>query len=301
METGSGSQVSVTVYYPYSMRPLVKYKINQEAPFPVVVFSPGAGGPATDYSSILTELASYGFVVAGASWNYDNDREKDTAHDDHTDLLDLLEEYGNDINTPIYGLVDTDRCGAFGHSRGGRVAFMASGSDDRIDAVAAWMPTLNNASHVEQSVSKYLFGGDEDEVVPPDEWLDPLFKSCEETIAFVNVFGGNHQPEQEIHIDLTMKFFRYHLKGEESLEDELYGLGIRERAESGEFHLRMKWHGDEYDSHPDLTPEDTKVRIDTNGGDNETPIFGGIDAILLVLMSLPLLFRKRNVKIRLCT
>jgi len=301
MTTETGSQVQVTVYYPDSLRPLERFKIRQEAPFPVVVFSPGADGSATDYETILVELASYGFVVAGASWHYDRDREKDTAHDDHTLLLDQLEEYGDDTNTPIYGLVDTENCGAFGHSRGGRVAFMASGSDERIEAVAAWMPTLNNASHMHQSANKYLFGGEDDEVVPPDEWLDPLYRSCNETIAYVNVFGGDHQPTQEVHIDLTIKFFRYHLRGETSLEAELYGLEIRERSEAGEFHLRMKWHGDEYDSHRDLTPEGPSGKngiVDNNERSNDTPFFGDMDAIFLVLLTSLLLFHKRSIPAR---
>lgn len=278
-----GSDIMVTVYYPGYRGPLERYRRNQEAPFPVVVFSPGAGSSATDYESILIELASYGFIVAGASWHYERDRERDTAHTDHTVLLDSLEEFNKDQDNPLYGLVDTGRCGAFGHSRGGRAAFMASGSDPRIDNIVAWMPTLNNASSVNQNSYKYLFGGDEDEISSPGEWLDPLYYSCEETIAYLNVFGGDHQPTQDIHIDLTIKFFRNHLLGEDYLEDDLYGLGIRERADSREFHLRMKRHGSEYDSHPELSP-DRSVEEENEDDVKKTPFLDPIDLMLISIL-----------------
>ena len=279
----SGPEITVTVYYPGYRGPLQRYLRNQDAPFPVVVFSPGYGGSAPDYRYFLEDMASYGFIVAGASWSYEQDREMDTAHIDHTKVLDDLEQYNDDSNSPLYSLVDTGRCGAFGHSRGARAAFMGSGVDDRIKNIAAWMPTLNNGTGVDQKANKLLFGGDNDDIASPEEWLDPLYYSSKEPFVYVNVLNGDHQPTEDIHWDITLKFFRYHLLGEASLETEIYGDDIKQRAESGEFHLRIMKEGEEYDSHPHLsiipiTEEEEKEVKETK----DLPYFG-INTILIML------------------
>ncbi|MBN1390216.1 MAG: hypothetical protein JXA22_06205 [Candidatus Thermoplasmatota archaeon] len=286
----SGPEITVTVFYPGYRGPLERYLRDQDAPFPVIVFSPGYGGSATDYRSFLENLASCGFVVAGASWSYESDREEDTAHVDHTKVLDRLEQYNDDRNSPLYGLVDTGSCGAFGHSRGARAAFMASGVDERIRNIAAWMPTLNNGSGIDQNANKLLFGGDNDDIASPEEWLDPLYYSSGEPFIYVTVFNGDHQPTEDIHMDITLKFFRYHLLDETYLESDVYGYDIRQRAESGEFHLRIINDGEVYDSHPHLSiipvaeGEEEKDVKDSNDSPNL-----GFDALLIILFTFMIL------------
>lgn len=296
----SGPEITVTVFYPGYRGPLERYFRNQDAPFPAVVFSPGYGGSAIDYRFFLEDLASYGFVVAGASWSYESDREKDTAYIDHTQVLDRLEQYDDDSNSPLYGLVDTGRCGAFGHSRGARAAFMASGVDERIRNIVAWMPTLNNGSGINQNSNKLLFGGDNDDIASPEEWLDPLYYSSKEPFVYVNVFNGDHQPTEDIHWDITLKFFRYYLLDETNLESEIYGEDIKHRAESGEFHLRIMNEGEVYDSHPHLsvipiTEEEEEKDIQNN---KDTPNLE-MGVILIILCFFIIIFRSFNV-IRRC-
>lgn len=43
---------------------------NQESPYPVLVFSPGFGGPHYIYTSLLEELASHGYIVAAINHTY---------------------------------------------------------------------------------------------------------------------------------------------------------------------------------------------------------------------------------------
>ncbi len=249
LEMSSGHTVDITIYYPGYNRLIEKQTRDREAPFPLVIFSPGAGGGGVlQYGTYVSELASYGFIVAGVSWEYEDNREMDVAHIDHTDVIDHLGELSDTRTSPLNGLIDTNNCGAYGHSRGGRAAFMASDVDSRIKSVSAWMPTLNNGSDVDQSSNKLLFAGEHDIIAYPPIWTDPLYETCEPLMVYVNVTEGDHSPVKEIHADITFKFFRYHLRGETSLEPEVYGDEIKQRAKSGEFHLRIKTYEGEYDS-----------------------------------------------------
>jgi dienelactone hydrolase len=250
VEMSSGPRVPVDVLYPGYTRLRDRPARDEAAPFPVIIFSPGFGAPALNYESYLSYWASWGFVVAGVSWQYEDDREQDVAYRDHGLVLTLLDEMATDIFSPFYQVPDTSTCGAVGHSRGGRAAFMSSSAETRISAVSAWMPTLNNSDQVRATAWKYLFGGSEDDIASPEEWLLPLYNSSEEPIVYLEVNGGDHSTDADIHPVMTLDFFRCHLLGDASVEDDIYGDGVKTRAESGEFRLRMKMDGEEYDSIP---------------------------------------------------
>lgn len=248
IEMSSGHTVDLTIYYPGYNRLLDKQSRDRDAPFPVVIFSPGAGGTGVaPYTNLVSDLATFGFIVVGVNWYYEDNRENDVAHMDHTKVIDQIGDMSDTRSSPLHDLADTSNCGAYGHSRGGRAAFMASSVDDRINSVCAWMPTLNNASSIDQSSNKLLFAGIFDEVAYPSGWTDPLYESCGPSIVYV-ITNGDHTPNEEIHGDITFKFFRYHLKEDSSMEPEVYGDEIKQRARSGEFHLKIKTVDGEYDS-----------------------------------------------------
>lgn len=258
----SGHTIDLVIYYPGYNRLIEKQSRDREAPFPLIIFSPGAGGSGVvPYTNLVSDLASFGFVVVGVNWFYENNRENDVAHIDHTKIIDHVGEMSNSRSSPLYNLADTSNCGAYGHSRGGRAAFMASGVDDRINSVCAWMPTLNNASSIDQSSRKLLFAGKFDEVAYQSGWTDPLYESCDPSIVYI-ITDGDHTPNEEIHGDITFKFFRYHLKDEASMESEVYGDGIKQRANSGEFQLKIKTEFGEYDS---------ELTEDTNDDEEQEP------------------------------
>jgi dienelactone hydrolase len=249
----SDNRVPVDVFYPGYDRYLDRIERDQAAPFPVIIFSPGFGAPARNYEDYLTMWASWGFVVAGVSWQYEDDRNRDVAYQDHDEVLTLLDNMASDWRSPFYNVPDTSTCGAVGHSRGGRAAFMSSSAESRIIAVSAWMPTLDNASEVRPSVSKLLFGGSDDDIAPPEVWLIPLYESSEEPIVYIELYDGDHSTERDLHPVITLDLFKYHLLGDRSVEGDIYGDDIKGRAEGGEFRLRMKLDGEVYDSVPPAT------------------------------------------------
>ncbi len=113
-------------------------------PFPLLVLSPGLGGPAGVYTPLAVHLASYGFVVVGADHG---DKFLDAAGAT-TALLydrphDVVREiaYADLLTAPdgaLAGLIDTEQIAVFGHSTGGTTTFQAGGARVDFSALEAW-------------------------------------------------------------------------------------------------------------------------------------------------------------------
>jgi hypothetical protein len=285
---GDGA-VDIIIYYPgYSTR-LDRLQRIREGPFPVAIFSPGFGADAEEYHDFLEPLCSCGCVVVGASWNYENDREDDWVYTEHGTILDYLDAEAADWRSPLYGIPDTSVCGAFGHSRGGRTALMASSEEPRIRAVAAWMPPLDNASQVAQSIPKLLFAGGKDEVCPPDVWQESLYESCEAPVVYVLRHEDTHGVSSDFQGRITECFLRLHVLGDGSMETEVYGEDIKAQAATGEFRLRMKTSVEEYDSESWMQP----VEDGTTQDDGAGPAWAVATLLLVIAVAMAVLFRKR--------
>jgi hypothetical protein len=119
---------------------------------PTLVFAPGLGLSAADYTSLLEDLASFGYVVAGIDPTYSTDvvlsgdrvvpsinKARDNA--DYSQLVSLwaadirfvatmLTTLSRDSGSPFGGHVDVQRIGFFGHSAGGAAATEACRMDE---------------------------------------------------------------------------------------------------------------------------------------------------------------------------
>jgi dienelactone hydrolase len=289
----SGDDVLVVVYYPGFSSRIERLQRISDGPFPVIIFSPGFDTPADEYQEYLEPLASYGFVVAGASWAYQDDREDDTVYKEHGTVLDYLAGEAADWRSPLYRLVDASRCGAFGHSRGGRTAFMASSVEPRIVCVAAWMPPLDNASDVRQPIPKLIFSGDIDDVCPPDVWQEPLYAACGPSVVYVMRYNGDHSPLVNVHGHITECFLRLHVLGDDAMEPEVYGDAIKAKAQSGEFRLRIKTANGEYDSAPEEVGTKTTPPSGKGGGATSALV---VMAVVCVAAA-AIIFRRRLLRL----
>jgi dienelactone hydrolase len=135
-------------------------EISSQKPWPVVIFSPGFGGPRAWYTGLAADLASRGYVVLTLDHPYEAavtqladgsiaERIDTSPYDidareawmagqldirarDVQFALDRLVEGAGRLK----GHVDLSRVAAAGHSFGGATAVAASGRDPRIAAVA---------------------------------------------------------------------------------------------------------------------------------------------------------------------
>lgn len=132
---------------------------SNQSSYPVLLFSPGFGSPIRFYSTLLTELASQGFVVAVVDHPYsqtvslfpdetvvtanaagtnmltadDRDAILNVWVEDMQYALDYLAEL-NETDPVLAGALDLEVVGAFGHSFGGAAAANLSLVDDRVAA-----------------------------------------------------------------------------------------------------------------------------------------------------------------------
>jgi Platelet-activating factor acetylhydrolase, isoform II len=114
---------------------------SADGPFPLVVFSTGAGGGSPVYVHIGARLASHGFVVAivanygdGGMWEPENQSGLIGVYIDRTwDIQYLMTRLVADSNEPgnlLYGAIRADQIAVAGQSLGGLATLALAGGDD---------------------------------------------------------------------------------------------------------------------------------------------------------------------------
>jgi pimeloyl-ACP methyl ester carboxylesterase len=122
---------------------------------PVLLFTPGLGWLASDYSVLLEDLASHGYVVVGLASpgfadvvRFADGREvvrtlgigerigadQAIVHADAAYVLDRLRAMAEDPHGLLHDQVDLERIGVLGHSLGGTTALMLAARDSTIRA-----------------------------------------------------------------------------------------------------------------------------------------------------------------------
>src|SRR5215211_478457 len=129
---------------------------STQGPFPVVLFSHGAGAYRMASSALEAGMASWGFVVVAADYvergvvtqlpgqapmTLDPDRDKGVM----LASLDLALEENSRQSSVLHGVVDDTRVAAVGHSAGGTTAFDAL-NDPQVKVAVGWAPTGPSAT-----------------------------------------------------------------------------------------------------------------------------------------------------------
>ncbi len=121
--------------------------------FPVLIFAPGMSWLPNDYSAIIEDLTSRGYLIAAiapprissivifpdgraVTAGKFSDSIYDTLADDIRFVRRQLEKIDGDRSSRFFGRLDLTRVGAFGHSVGGAAAVSAGTDDQSIRAVA---------------------------------------------------------------------------------------------------------------------------------------------------------------------
>jgi dienelactone hydrolase len=138
-------------------------------------------------------LASHGFVVITISANsgFDQPASRETQLNR---ALDYLINQSNTSNSPISGMVDSNRLGVIGWSMGGGGALrLASG--DRLSAaipLAPWNEGSNNFDQIETPT--LIIACEDDGIAPVNSHASPFYNRIPNTTdkAFLEINNGNH-------------------------------------------------------------------------------------------------------------
>jgi dienelactone hydrolase len=126
---------------------------GEKKKFPVLLFEPGFGMLPFFYATLIEDLASHGYVVAGTIPTYythynvfSNGRVSHTFKSTHTNAslpfwtgdliftLNQLEKLSSDGASQFHERLDFTRVGAFGHSFGGAASVQVAKDDPRVRA-----------------------------------------------------------------------------------------------------------------------------------------------------------------------
>jgi dienelactone hydrolase len=104
---------------------------NDDGPFPLVLFSHGLGGFATQSSFLTTHLASWGFVVVAPEHESRDltavlSNKVGQGQDDIADLKEAIGFVTNPANFTLASIVDSKRVAVVGHAAGGLAALKLS-------------------------------------------------------------------------------------------------------------------------------------------------------------------------------
>ena len=177
---------------------------SSHGPFPIVLFSHGFGASRLYYSNLLTGIASWGFVVVSADY-LERGLLAQATHPDvpSTPARDLetmfssltaTEAASASRTSSLYGVADSHKIAAVGHSAGGQTAFDAL-KDDRVDVAVGWAPV--GPTGTPSKKPSMIIGALGDIALTPAT-LTHEFKSFRGPTNFVEISGEGHDTYTDI-------------------------------------------------------------------------------------------------------
>lgn len=159
---------------------------NARMKLPVVVWSNGTYVPPKSYEDIFSLLAQEGFIVVAStdSLLYDGSVV--------SGAIDYIIEQNDNPDCPLYRRVDTSRIGAAGHSLGGRSSINAAVKDERIGVVASIAGSNIESERVELQTPALFFAGENDTVIAPQLWVEPMYDACRGPAVYVSLKNAGH-------------------------------------------------------------------------------------------------------------
>ena len=159
---------------------------NARMKLPVVVWSNGTYVPPKSYEDLFSLLAQEGFIVVAStdSLLYDGSVV--------SGAIDFIIEQNDNPDSPLYRRVDTSRIGAAGHSLGGRSSINAAVKDERIGVVASIAGSNIESERVELQTPALFFAGENDTVIAPQLWVEPMYDACRGPAVYVSLKNAGH-------------------------------------------------------------------------------------------------------------
>ena len=184
--------------------PTRTYPARKTGPYPIVLFSHGYGGERLYYSTLLTGIASWGYVVVSADYlerglaaQVLGSKTKPTPALDSSIMqssLTAVERASSQPDSVLHGIADPHRVAAVGHSAGGQTAFDALDTPAVATAIG-WAPEAPVGTPSKKPVM--LIGAEGDQVVPPAS-VKRTYDSFPGPKALVEISGEGHNTYTDI-------------------------------------------------------------------------------------------------------
>lgn len=147
-----------------------------DGPFPLVIFSHGAGGYRMMYGNVLAGLASWGFVVASTDYveygfvsqftggGGDIAKRRAKVSSALGATIDLMAAENAKADGRFKGVINMSKIGAVGHSAGGGTMF-GTLDDPRIGVIVGWAP-VPPQTPVTSHTPSMIIAGEKDNAIP---------------------------------------------------------------------------------------------------------------------------------------
>ena len=185
---------------------------------PVAIWGPGGGSTPGYYESLLTRMASQGFVLIGI-------RESSGGSELMSAAIDWLEEQNSDSGSPMYDKLILDRVGVFGHSMGGLSSEATALVDGRV--ATALLDNSGSLSHdglVGVHVPAGIIYG-EDGMERENAEADYSNPGNQGPCWLGMMAGGGHGSGPWDGASANVAWMRWHLGGENFRKDAFIGNG----------------------------------------------------------------------------
>lgn len=206
------------------------------APYPLLLFSQGYDLSVQAYSTLLTDWASAGFVVAAPTYPHtDPSDQRALDENDITNhpadlryVISSLLEAAHGSGSPLSGLIDATEIGAVGHSDGADVTLAVAADtccrDPRVKAAA-----ILSGAELASFGGRYAFSGGVPLLITQGNADTINFPTCSAQIYnaaaspkyYLDLLGGPHEPpyadpgpDQQIIARVTTDFFDAELAGQ---------------------------------------------------------------------------------------
>ena len=214
----------VRIYYPANTSGVNTGVNRSKAPYPCIDWFPGTGGDHTSYGSYLTQMASWGFLVA--AWDISvSDWPHNGNTSDLNEFLDHLELRNATPGDKLSGMIDKNAFGLAGHSAGGGLTFADGSQVARIKVAVTFSAAMSDGV-----VDGYGPGWSNKKILMQVGSQDTSYKEPSEYAKykltgihnFVEIWGGDHQCWQNVPY-LFHAFFLYWLDGQTAYFQYIYG------------------------------------------------------------------------------
>jgi len=239
----SGRSFSARIYYPATSAGSNKPVATGQ--FGAIAFGHGFLQANSKYAGTMSHLASWGFIVAAPNTNTGFNANHSAFADDLNASLTWLVAQDTTAGSRFNGKVNEAALGLSGHSMGGGASILAASRNPAVKTVANLAAAETNPSAAAAAanvrVPVQFIAGDKDTIAPVDQHTRKIYNGKASAKQLRTIRGGSHcgfmdssglfcdngTISRTVQLQITRRllttWFLYHLNGDTSREDQVWG------------------------------------------------------------------------------